>query len=91
MFFSLYTLVSFKWQEIQLKSPDIFCLLIVWVVETRLHVSQTKYGVSTNVLVLKTAISTFFGVLESALDHLSGKVLVLMLKHVLLKVLMKYN
>ena len=74
-----------------IKVTRYLCLLIVWVVETRLHVSQTKYGVSTNVLVLKTAISTFFGVLESALDHLSGKVLVLMLKHVLLKVLMKYN
>lgn len=29
----------------------------------------------------KSALSTFYAVLEGTLDHLSGKVLVLMLKH----------
>ena len=38
-----------------------------------------RLGESTNVLVLKSALSTFFAVLEGTLEYLSGKVFVLLL------------
>ena len=38
-----------------------------------------------------SALIPFYTVLEGTLDHLSGKVLVLMVQHFSLKVLMKYN
>ena len=50
-----------------------------------------RHGVSTNVLVLKSALSTFFAVLEGTLDRFSDKVLVLMLEYLLLTVLVKHN
>ena len=42
-------------------------------------------------LVLKSALSTFFAVLEGTLDRFSDKVLVLMLEYLLLTVLVKHN
>ena len=51
-----------------------------------------RNGVSTNVIVLKSALSTFFAVLDGTLEHFSGyKVLMLVLVHFLLKLLMKHN